>query len=215
MTSLIFLIALFVITGIAAPGFLTYDNIVTCFNTATMYTLLAVGIAFVIMIFTDRCFKRRDLGLTADSDLVHRPAGREASEDACCVSGDGRAIQSGWAASRFVFQRACRLIFHPRHQRGGFGGLIYIISGGRTIENFGGADFQLRQCDRVRARDALLCDCGGAGCDFRIWHDEDPKGQVFHHGRRQRGRRESGRHLRAGHEILAAYMLCGLFGPGR
>ena len=49
MTSLIFLIALFVITGIAAPGFLTYDNIVTCFNTATMYTLLAVGIAFVIM----------------------------------------------------------------------------------------------------------------------------------------------------------------------
>ena len=49
MTSLIFLIALFIITGIAAPGFLTYDNIVTCFNTATMYTLLAVGIAFVIM----------------------------------------------------------------------------------------------------------------------------------------------------------------------
>ena len=37
MTSLIFLIALFVITGIAAPGFLTYDNIVTCFTTATMY----------------------------------------------------------------------------------------------------------------------------------------------------------------------------------
>ncbi|MFR2149947.1 MAG: hypothetical protein ACLS7Z_05005 [Christensenellales bacterium] len=37
MTSLIFLILLFVITGIAAPGFLTYDNIVTCFNTATMY----------------------------------------------------------------------------------------------------------------------------------------------------------------------------------
>ena len=48
MTSLIFLIALFVITGIAAPGFLTYDNIVTCFNTATMYTLLAVGIALMV-----------------------------------------------------------------------------------------------------------------------------------------------------------------------
>ena len=39
MTSLIFLILLFVITGIAAPGFLTYDNIITCFNTATMYTM--------------------------------------------------------------------------------------------------------------------------------------------------------------------------------
>ena len=45
MTSLIFLILLFAITGIAAPEFLTYDNIITCFNTATMYTLLAVGIA--------------------------------------------------------------------------------------------------------------------------------------------------------------------------
>ena len=42
MTSLIFLILLFVITGIAAPGFLTYDNIITCFNTATRCWLSAL-----------------------------------------------------------------------------------------------------------------------------------------------------------------------------
>ena len=65
MTSLIFLIALFVITGIAAPGFLTYDNIVTCFNTATMYTLLAVGIAFVIMTGEIDVSIGATLGLTA------------------------------------------------------------------------------------------------------------------------------------------------------
>ena len=37
MTSLIFLILLFVITGIAAPRIPDgMDNIITCFNTATM-----------------------------------------------------------------------------------------------------------------------------------------------------------------------------------
>ena len=65
MTSLIFLILLFVITGIAAPGFLTYDNIITCFNTATMYTLLAVGIAFVIMTGEIDVSIGATLGLTA------------------------------------------------------------------------------------------------------------------------------------------------------
>ena len=56
---------LFVITGIAAPGFLTYDNIITCFNTATMYTLLAVGIAFVIMTGEIDVSIGATLGLTA------------------------------------------------------------------------------------------------------------------------------------------------------
>ena len=44
MSSLIFLLALFLITGIADPSFLKYSSIISCFNTATMYTLLAVGI---------------------------------------------------------------------------------------------------------------------------------------------------------------------------
>ena len=49
MSSLIFLLLLFLVTGIAEPDFLSYSNIISCFNTATMYTLLAIGIAFVIM----------------------------------------------------------------------------------------------------------------------------------------------------------------------
>ena len=40
MSSLIFLILLFLVTGIADPSFLQYDNIVNCLNAATMYTLL-------------------------------------------------------------------------------------------------------------------------------------------------------------------------------
>ena len=49
MSSLIFLILLFLITGAADPAFLNYSNIISCFNTSTMYTLLALGISFVIM----------------------------------------------------------------------------------------------------------------------------------------------------------------------
>ena len=36
MSSLVFLILLFLVTGIADPNFLRYDNIINCFNSATM-----------------------------------------------------------------------------------------------------------------------------------------------------------------------------------
>ena len=65
MSSLIFLILLFLITGIADPAFLNYSNIISCFNTATMYTLLAVGIAFVIMTGEIDVSIGSTLGLTA------------------------------------------------------------------------------------------------------------------------------------------------------
>ena len=65
LSSALFLILLFAITGIAAPDFLKYDNIISCFNTATMYTLLAVGIAFVIMTGEIDVSIGATLGLTA------------------------------------------------------------------------------------------------------------------------------------------------------
>ena len=65
MSSLVFLILLFLITGIADHNFLTYSNIINCFNTATMYTLLAIGIAFVIMTGEIDVSIGATLGLTA------------------------------------------------------------------------------------------------------------------------------------------------------
>ena len=137
MTSLIFLIALFVITGIAAPGFLTYDNIVTCFNTATMYTLLAVGIAFVIMTGEIDVSIGATLGLTAGM------TGLIAQQDGsipkmlllCLVTGAVIGLVNGVGVSYFgvpslIFTLGTNSVVR---------GLIYIMSGGRTIENFGGA----------------------------------------------------------------------------
>lgn len=50
MTSFLCLVALFVIVGIVNPTFLQLDNILNCLNGAVIYTLLATGIAFVILV---------------------------------------------------------------------------------------------------------------------------------------------------------------------
>ena len=50
MTSFLCLIALFLIVGIVNPTFLQLDNIMNCLNGAVIYTLLAAGIAFVILV---------------------------------------------------------------------------------------------------------------------------------------------------------------------
>lgn len=47
-TSIIFLIALYVIVGIINPTFMQSDNIMLCLNGATVYTICAIGMAFVI-----------------------------------------------------------------------------------------------------------------------------------------------------------------------
>ena len=137
MTSLIFLILLFVITGIAAPGFLTYDNIITCFNTATMYTLLAVGIAFVIMTGEIDVSIGATLGLTAGmTGLIAQQGGSIPKMLLLClVTGAVIGLVNGVGVSYFgvpslIFTLGTNSVVR---------GLIYIMSGGRTIENFGGA----------------------------------------------------------------------------
>ena len=137
MTSLIFLVALFVITGIAAPGFLTYDNIVTCFNTATMYTLLAVGIAFVIMTGEIDVSIGATLGLTAGmTGLIAQQDGSIPKMLLLCLAmGAAIGLVNGVGVSYFgvpslIFTLGTNSVVR---------GLIYIMSGGRTIENFGGA----------------------------------------------------------------------------
>ena len=137
MTSLIFLIALFVITGIAAPGFLSYDNIVTCFNTATMYTLLAVGIAFVIMTGEIDVSIGATLGLTAGmTGLIAQQDGSILKMLLLCLAtGAAIGLVNGVGVSYFgvpslIFTLGTNSVVR---------GLIYIMSGGRTIENFGGA----------------------------------------------------------------------------
>ena len=136
MSSLVFLILLFVITGIADPSFLNYSSIISCFNTATMYTLLAVGIAFVIMTGEIDVSIGATLGITAAmTGMIAQQGGSVVSMlAACIVTGAAVGLVNGAGVAYFgvpslIFTLGTNSVVR---------GLIYILTDGRTIENFGG-----------------------------------------------------------------------------
>lgn len=136
MSSLIFLILLFLITGIADPAFLNYTNIISCFNTATMYTLLAVGIAFVIMTGEIDVSIGSTLGLTAAmTGLIAQQGGSVITMLlTVVVAGAFIGLINGVGVAYFgvpslIFTLGANSVIR---------GLIYILTDGRTVENFGG-----------------------------------------------------------------------------
>ena len=136
MSSLIFLIVLFVITGIADPSFLKYSSVISCFNSSTMYTLLAVGIAFVIMTGEIDVSIGATLGITAAmTGLIAQQNGSIISMlGACVATGAVTGLVNGVGVAYFgvpslIFTLGTNSVIR---------GLIYILSDGRTVENFGG-----------------------------------------------------------------------------
>ena len=137
MSSLIFLLLLFLITGIAEPEFLSYTNIISCFNTATMYTLLAIGIAFVIMT------GEIDVSIGSTLGLSAAMTGLIAKQDgsigvmllAVVATGAVIGLINGVGVAYFgvpslIFTLGTNSVVR---------GMIYILSDGRTVENFGGS----------------------------------------------------------------------------
>ena len=136
MSSLIFLLLLFLITGIADPSFLKYASIISCFNTATMYTLLAVGIAFVIMTGEIDVSIGATLGITsAMTGLIAQQGGSVVSMLAACM-GTGAVI--GLVNGRGVAYFGVPSLIFTLGTNSVIRGLIYILTDGRTVENFGG-----------------------------------------------------------------------------
>lgn len=137
MSSLIFLLLLFLITGIAEPEFLSYSNIISCFNTATMYTLLAIGIAFVIMTGEIDVSIGSTLGLSAAmTGLIAKQDGSIAVMLLAVVAtGAVIGLVNGVGVACFgvpslIFTLGTNSVVR---------GMIYILSDGRTVENFGGS----------------------------------------------------------------------------
>ena len=135
-SSLIFLVLLFLITGLANSSFLSYSNIIACFNTATMYTLLAIGIAFVIMTGEIDVSIGAVLGLSASVTGMIAQEGGSIGKMLVCVLLIGVAVGlfNGIGVSFFGVPS---LIF-TLGTNGVLRGIIYMVTEGRTIENFGG-----------------------------------------------------------------------------
>lgn len=137
MSSLVFLIVLFLVTGVVQPSFLTYSSIIACFNTATMYTLLAIGISFVIMTGEIDVSIGSTLGLTAAMTglIVHQDGSIAKMLVVVLVTGALIGLVNGIGVAHFGVPS---LIF-TLGTNGVIRGLVYIVSDGRTVENFGGA----------------------------------------------------------------------------
>ena len=135
-SSLIFLILLFLVTGIANSNFLSYSNIIACFNTATMYTLLAIGIAFVIMTGEIDVSIGATLGLSASLTGIIAQQGGSIGKMLLFVLLIGMAVGlfNGIGVAYFGVPS---LIF-TLGTNGILRGIIYMVTEGRTIENFGG-----------------------------------------------------------------------------
>lgn len=135
-SSLIFLLLLFLITGVVNASFLSYSNIIACFNTATMYTLLAIGIAFVIMTGEIDVSIGAILGLSASVTGMIAQEGGSIGKMLISVLLIGMAVGlfNGIGVSVFGVPS---LIF-TLGTNGVLRGIIYMVTEGRTIENFGG-----------------------------------------------------------------------------
>ena len=136
LSSLAFLITLFIITGIINPEFLLYSNIISCFNSSVVFTLLAIGIAFVIMT------GEIDVSIGSTMGLAAAIAGTLAQQNSSwflmivysVILGIVVGIVNGFGVSVLGVPS---LIF-TLGTMGIIRGLVYVYSRGRTVENFAG-----------------------------------------------------------------------------
>lgn len=136
LSSLIFLIALFAITGIINPAFITYSNIITCFNSSVVYTLLAVGIAFVIMT------GEIDVSIGSTMGLAAAISGTLAQHNGSMVLMLVYAVLIGLGVGALngvgVAMLGVPSLIFTLGTMGIVRGFVYIYSNGRTVENFAG-----------------------------------------------------------------------------
>ncbi len=132
-SSLFFLIFLFVIVGCINTSFLTASNIVACFNDSVVFTLLAVGMAFVIFIGEIDVSVGANLGFTASvvGSLLRDGHSLVFSFGAGILIGALIGLINGWGVAVLNIPS---LIF-TLGTNGVLRGLIYVYTDGAWVEN--------------------------------------------------------------------------------
>lgn len=136
LSSLIFLVVLFLGVGAVNSSFLTLESILSTLNNSVVYILLAVGIAFVIL-----CGEI-DVSVGATMGLAAAISGTLAQKGLSWGSMILAALALGIAVGVFNgvgvgVLKIPSLIF-TLGTNGILRGGIYLYSGGRTVENFAG-----------------------------------------------------------------------------
>lgn len=133
LTSLLFLIALFLIVGAINPAFLSSSSIAACFNTSVVYTLIAVGMAFTLFI------GEIDVSVGATLGLVATISGSMLRDGQPLVLailvgiaiGAAVGIINGWGVA---IMHAPSLIF-TLGVMGILRGIMYVYTDGAWVEN--------------------------------------------------------------------------------
>lgn len=136
LTSLAFLVSLFLFTGIINPRFLAYSNIISCFNDSVVYTLLAIGISFVIMT------GEIDISIGSTMGLAAAIAGTIAQQNGSLLLmllyASFLGIIFGLINGIGVVVLGVPSLIFTLGTMGIIRGIVYLYTGGRTIENFAG-----------------------------------------------------------------------------
>ena len=137
LSSLIFLVVLFLIIGIINSSFLTPESIISVLNNSVVYVLLSVGIAFVILT------GEIDVSIGATMGLAAAISGTMAQNNQSPILMIVVALVLGVAVGLFngvgVAILGIPSLIFTLGTMGILRGLVYIYSGGRTVENFAGS----------------------------------------------------------------------------
>lgn len=136
MSSLLFLIVLFIIVGIINSDFLTAKNIIACFNDSVVFTLLAVGMAFTIFTGEIDVSIGANLGFTASvvGSMLRDGQNWVVAFGVGILIGALIGVFNGWGVSVLKIPS---LIF-TLGTNGLLRGFIYVYTGGTWVENLPG-----------------------------------------------------------------------------
>lgn len=133
MTSIVFIVVLFLGVGIVNPAFLSSRNIMLCFNGGVVYTIMAMGIAFVIMTGEIDVSVGATMGMAAavSATLIRDGAPWTLAIGAALLIGVAVGLVNGFGVTVIGIPS----IIMTLGVNGIVRGLIYVYTGGKWVEN--------------------------------------------------------------------------------
>lgn len=133
LSSLAFVVVLFLLVGLVNPEFLSVSNIMLCLNGSVVFTMLAVGIAFVIITGEIDVSVGATLGMAAaiSGTMIRDGAPWAAAIGAALLFGVLAGLVNGFG----VVVLKIPSIIMTLGVNGVVRGLIYVYTGGKWVEN--------------------------------------------------------------------------------
>lgn len=133
LTSIVFIVVLFLGVGIVNPAFLSSRNIMLCFNGGVVYTIMAMGIAFVIMTGEIDVSVGATMGMAAavSATMIRDGAPWALAIGAALLVGVAVGLVNGFGVTVIGIPS----IIMTLGVNGIVRGLIYVYTGGKWVEN--------------------------------------------------------------------------------